>query len=143
MLNSNAKKKISLMSVLFSLLFLFTAVNFGLCCSASYSEDDNPNAGQSDQEKITIDDDFLLKSSITEPINVDLTKSETHEEDKEESGGGTTEITEEDAKLEEEEKHENEQTHKEEEKHEDEQTHEESSSKSRRRDLCPFLCNIF
>lgn len=147
MLNSNLKNKISLMSVLFSLVFLFAAVNFGLCCSASYSDDNDTQ-----QENTIVDYDEIFKPDIDiEEIeeedydpddndandqNVDLTKSEKHvtfEPINEENDEANDSI---DTPAENEDENENVQT-------EEEERNENSSSTSRFGDLCPFLCNIF
>ena len=123
----NSKVKISIISALFSLLFLFPMVNFDLCCSASFSDDDSP---ETPQQEIKINDDetslhvrFNLDNENDNPAPTTQTE-EKHEEEETEANDPPTE------------------NDGEENPNKIEKTDDNSSNKSDNGDLCPFLCNI-
>lgn len=113
----NSKVKISIISALFSLLFLFPMVNFDLYCSASLLDDGSP---ETPQQESKIDDDetsphvrFNFDNENDNPAPTTQTE-EKHEEEETEANDPPTE-----------------------------NDGEENPNKSDNGDLCPFLCNIF
>lgn len=122
----NLKVKISIISALFSLLFLFPMVNFDLCCCASLSDDDNP---ETPQQEFKINDDETsphVKFNITNENDTQATTTQTemYEEEESEASDPPTENDGEENPNNEEKKDDN------------------SSNKSDNGDLCPFFCNI-
>lgn len=115
MFNSNAKKKISITSAVFSLLILFFALNCSFCgnlCSAEYSGTDDGH------EETT--------TEIKTPKEGEEDENENNEEDKKDDETNQQENNEEN------DKNDNSQAEK------DEQPSEEQESKGK--DLCPFSC---
>lgn len=113
MFNSNAKKKISITSALFSLLILFFALNCSFCgnlCSASLTNDN-------DKFKSTITDKFADNGTFNNS----------------ESSRGEEETT---AEIE----HKVEDVDSKEKDEEEDKTESTEAPESKRGDLCPFSC---
>lgn len=116
MFNSNAKKKISITSALFSLLILFFALNCSFCgnlCSASLSDDN-------DKPKSTInfaDDSTFNNFEPSRGEEKTTTEIKTPKEGEEEN-------------------------HSKEKDETDNSQEKKDEQESKGKDLCPFLCTI-
>lgn len=114
MFNSNAKKKISITSALFSLLILFFALNCSFCgnfCNAEYSNSEKETTTEIENKEEGDENNFSPKKEET------TTEIKTPKEGEEEN-------------------------HSKEKDETDNSQEKKDEQESKGKDLCPFLCTI-
>ncbi len=95
MFNSNAKKKISITSALFSLLILFFALNCSFCgnfCNAEYSNSEEETTTEIENKEEEDENNFSpKKEETTAEIEHKVEDVDSKEKDEEESKSESTE----------------------------------------------------